>query len=94
VVHLCHIRVQTGGSAFLFLCTDDFWADYRALVAKAAVFVRKPRSESYGTVAVFQDLYGNLWDLIQHHAAPSPTDDTSDLPGRLVRRDKPARRRE
>ncbi|MBS0419574.1 MAG: VOC family protein [Proteobacteria bacterium] len=58
---------QTGGRIFLFLCTDDFWRDYHALVAKGVVFVREPRDEPYGTVAVFQDLYGNLWDLIQHH---------------------------
>lgn len=57
---------QTGGRVFLFLCTDDFWRDYRALVAKGVVFVRAPRDEPYGIVAVFKDLYGNLWDLIQH----------------------------
>src|SRR6201989_3676258 len=55
---------QTGGRVFLFLCTDDFWRDYRNLVARGVVFVREPRDEPYGTVAVFQDLYGNLWDLI------------------------------
>jgi catechol 2,3-dioxygenase-like lactoylglutathione lyase family enzyme len=56
---------QTGGRVFLFLCTDDFWRDYRNLVARGVVFVREPHDEPYGTVAVFQDLYGNLWDLIQ-----------------------------
>jgi uncharacterized glyoxalase superfamily protein PhnB len=56
---------QTGGRVFLFLCTDDFWRDYRNLVARGVTFVREPRDETYGTVAVFQDLYGNLWDLIQ-----------------------------
>lgn len=56
---------QTGGRVFLFLCTDDFWRDYENLVARGVVFVREPRDEPYGTVAVFQDLYGNLWDLIQ-----------------------------
>jgi catechol 2,3-dioxygenase-like lactoylglutathione lyase family enzyme len=56
---------QTGGRVFLFLCTDDCWRDYRNLVARGVVFVREPRDEPYGTVAVFQDLYGNLWDLIQ-----------------------------
>jgi len=65
---------QTGGRVFLFLCTDDFWHDYRALVAKGVVFVREPRNEPYGTVAVFKDLYGNLWDLIQHRTAPALTD--------------------
>jgi catechol 2,3-dioxygenase-like lactoylglutathione lyase family enzyme len=56
---------QTGGRVFLFLCTDDFWRNYRNLVGRGVVFVREPRDEPYGTVAVFQDLYGNLWDLIQ-----------------------------
>jgi catechol 2,3-dioxygenase-like lactoylglutathione lyase family enzyme len=56
---------QTGGRVFLFLYTDDFWRDYRAYKAKGIVFVRDPKEESYGTVAVFQDLYGNLWDLVQ-----------------------------
>jgi catechol 2,3-dioxygenase-like lactoylglutathione lyase family enzyme len=56
---------QTGGRVFLFLHTDDFWRDLRAYSAKGVKFVREPRDESYGTVAVFADLYGNLWDLIQ-----------------------------
>lgn len=60
---------QTGGRVFLFLCTDDFWRDYRNLVAKGVVFVRGPGEEPFGTVAVFKDLYGNLWDLIQHRTA-------------------------
>ena len=63
---------QTGGRVFLFLFTDDFWPDYQALVAKGVVFVREPRDESYGTVAVFEDLYGNLWDLIQHRSTRPP----------------------
>jgi uncharacterized glyoxalase superfamily protein PhnB len=46
-------------------CTDDFWQDFRSFQAKGVVFVREPREEPYGTVAVFQDLYGNLWDLLQ-----------------------------
>jgi catechol 2,3-dioxygenase-like lactoylglutathione lyase family enzyme len=54
---------QTGGRVFLFLDTDDFWRDYSAFVAQGVEFVRPPRRESYGTVAVFKDLYGNLWDL-------------------------------
>lgn len=57
---------QTGGRVFLFLSTDDFWRDYHAYQAKGVVFVREPKEESYGTVAVFQDLYGNLWDLVQY----------------------------
>jgi catechol 2,3-dioxygenase-like lactoylglutathione lyase family enzyme len=56
---------QTGGRVFLFLYTDDFWRDYRAYKAKGVVFVREPKEETYGTVAVFKDLYGNLWDLVE-----------------------------
>ena len=56
---------QTGGRVFLFLYTDDFWRDFRAYEAKGVIFVRAPKEEPYGTVAVFQDLYGNLWDLFQ-----------------------------
>jgi catechol 2,3-dioxygenase-like lactoylglutathione lyase family enzyme len=56
---------QTGGRVFLFLNTDDFWRDYQAYKAKGVVFVREPKEESYGMVAVFEDLYGNLWDLLQ-----------------------------
>ncbi len=56
---------QTGGRVFLFLYTDDFWRDFHAYQAKGVVFVRQPEQESYGTVAVFNDLYGNLWDLVQ-----------------------------
>jgi catechol 2,3-dioxygenase-like lactoylglutathione lyase family enzyme len=56
---------QTGGRVFLFLYTDDFWRDYNAYRAKGVVFVRGPAVESYGTVAVFQDIYGNQWDLLQ-----------------------------
>ena len=56
---------QTGGRVFLFLHTDDFWRDFRSYTAKGVVFVREPKEERYGTVAVFKDLYGNLWDLIQ-----------------------------
>jgi catechol 2,3-dioxygenase-like lactoylglutathione lyase family enzyme len=55
---------QTGGRVFLFLHTDDFWRDYKSMTAKGVSFVREPSQESYGTVAVFRDLYGNLWDLI------------------------------
>jgi uncharacterized glyoxalase superfamily protein PhnB len=56
---------QTGGRVFLFLNTDDFWRDYAHMVALGIEFVREPKSEPYGTVAVFKDLYGNLWDLLQ-----------------------------
>jgi catechol 2,3-dioxygenase-like lactoylglutathione lyase family enzyme len=56
---------QTGGRVFLFLYTDDFWRDYARYQARGVQFVREPQTEDYGTVAVFQDLYGNLWDLLQ-----------------------------
>jgi catechol 2,3-dioxygenase-like lactoylglutathione lyase family enzyme len=56
---------QTGGRVFLFLETDDFWRDYESYRKKGIVFVREPAEESYGTVAVFKDLYGNLCDLLQ-----------------------------
>ena len=56
---------QTGGRVFLFLQTDDFWRDYDAYKSKGVVFVREPKEEMYGTVAVFKDLFGNLWDLVQ-----------------------------
>jgi catechol 2,3-dioxygenase-like lactoylglutathione lyase family enzyme len=56
---------QTGGRVFLFLHTDDFWRDFNAYEKKGVVFVRAPKEESYGTVAVFKDLYGNMWDLLQ-----------------------------
>lgn len=56
---------QTGGRVFLFLSTDDFWRDYNRMVALGIEFIRPPRVEAYGTVAVFRDLYGNLWDLLE-----------------------------
>ncbi|RMG24601.1 MAG: VOC family protein [Bacteroidetes bacterium] len=56
---------QTGGRVFLFLFTDDFWRDYHNLKARNVRFLRPPKEETYGTVAVFEDLYGNKWDLIQ-----------------------------
>jgi catechol 2,3-dioxygenase-like lactoylglutathione lyase family enzyme len=59
---------QTGGRVFLFLNTDNFWRDYNEMVSKGIKFVRAPKEESYGLVAVFEDLYGNLWDLLQINA--------------------------
>ena len=56
---------QTGGRVFLFLNTDDFWRDYNEMASKGIKFVREPRKADYGTVAVFEDLYGNLWDLLE-----------------------------
>lgn len=56
---------QTGGRVFLFLNTDDFWRDYKRMVSEGIKFVRPPQEQDYGMVAVFEDLYGNLWDLLQ-----------------------------
>jgi catechol 2,3-dioxygenase-like lactoylglutathione lyase family enzyme len=60
-----YIGDQAGGRVFLFLRTDDFWRDYTAFVEQGIEFVRAPQEQPYGIVAVFQDLYGTLWDLIQ-----------------------------
>ena len=57
---------QAGGRVFLFLNTDDFWRDYNEMITKKIKFIREPKTEEYGIVAVFEDLYGNLWDLIQY----------------------------
>jgi catechol 2,3-dioxygenase-like lactoylglutathione lyase family enzyme len=56
---------QTGGRVFLFLNTDDFWRDFNEMVSRGIKFVREPKQADYGMVAVFEDLYGNLWDLLQ-----------------------------
>lgn len=56
---------QTGGRVFLFLLTDDFWRDYNAMRARGVRFLEEPRSEPYGTVVIFEDLYGNKWDFIE-----------------------------
>lgn len=67
---------QCGGRVFLFLATDDFWRDYRRYVAAGVRFVREPVEAPYGIVAVFEDLYGNRWDLIEYRdggaASPLP----------------------
>lgn len=65
---------QTGGRVFLFLSTDDFWRDYEEMKARGVRFTEGPREEGYGTVAVFLDLYGNKWDLVQYR----PTGATAD----------------
>jgi uncharacterized glyoxalase superfamily protein PhnB len=62
---------QTGGRVFLFLQTDDFWRDYHAMTARGVRFTEEPREEEYGPVAVFLDLYGNRWDLVQYRPAGS-----------------------
>ena len=56
---------QTGGRVTFFLSTDDFWRDYQRMISRGIRFVRQPQDEVYGTVAVFEDLYGNLWDLLE-----------------------------
>lgn len=61
---------QTGGRVFLFLRTDDFWRDYNRMIERGIQFVREPKQEEYGTVCVFRDLYGNLWDLVELSARP------------------------
>jgi len=71
---------QSGGRVFLFLSTDDFWRDYEEMVAAGIRFVREPRNEAYGTVAVFEDLYGNLWDLLQPEAPLSASSASADRP--------------
>ncbi|HEY4843677.1 MAG TPA: VOC family protein [Terriglobales bacterium] len=62
---------QTGGRVFLFLHTDDFWRDYNEMTARKVKFMREPVEEEYGTVAVFEDLYGNRWDLLQLNSSRS-----------------------
>jgi catechol 2,3-dioxygenase-like lactoylglutathione lyase family enzyme len=66
---------QAGGRVFLFLSSDDFWRDYKRMLSVGIAFVREPKAEPYGTVAVFQDLYGNLWDLLElkKHSDDGPT---------------------
>ena len=62
---IARIGDQTGGRVAFFLHTDDFWRDYNRMLANGVIFLEEPRTEPYGTVAVFRDLYGNLWDLLQ-----------------------------
>ncbi|TDN39244.1 VOC family protein [Hymenobacter sp. UV11] len=68
---LRYVGNQTGGRVFLFLTTDDFWRDYHRLLAQGVQFQETPREEVYATVAVFADLYGNLWDLLQPKLMPT-----------------------
>ena len=63
------VGIQSGGRVFLFLHINDFWRDYKHIIASGVVFDEEPRVEEYGTVVVFQDLYGNKWDLLQSSAA-------------------------
>jgi len=69
---MSRIGNQTGGRVFLFLHTDDFWRDYSEMTERKVKFTREPRKEPYGTVAVFEDLYGNQWDLLELTTAPRP----------------------
>jgi catechol 2,3-dioxygenase-like lactoylglutathione lyase family enzyme len=73
-----HIGRQTGGRVFLFLHTDDFWRDYHDMTANGITFVREPKDAPYGTVAVFEDLYGNWWDLIGPAQPEPPKQRTGD----------------
>jgi uncharacterized glyoxalase superfamily protein PhnB len=66
---LARVGDQTGGRVFLFLHSDDFWRDYHRLRDLGVSFEETPRQEAYGAVAVFADLYGNRWDLLEHRAA-------------------------
>jgi predicted enzyme related to lactoylglutathione lyase len=66
---LASVGNQTGGRVFIFIETDDFWRDYRALSARGVTFVRPPAEAPYGTVAVFEDLYGNRFDLVERKHA-------------------------
>ncbi len=63
----CAVGDQAGGRVWLFLHTDDFWRDYRAMQTAGVNFCETPREEPYATVVVFEDLYGNKWDLLQKH---------------------------
>ena len=65
---------QAGGRVFLFLSTDDFWRDYNQMISAGIEFVREPLAQPYGTVAVFKDLYGNLWDLVGPDTRSNTTD--------------------
>jgi catechol 2,3-dioxygenase-like lactoylglutathione lyase family enzyme len=73
LTQMARIGDQTGGRVFLFLHTDDFWRDYHALQARGLQFVEEPRQETYGIVAVFVDLYGNRWDLLELEPAAADT---------------------
>jgi catechol 2,3-dioxygenase-like lactoylglutathione lyase family enzyme len=71
---------QTGGRVFLFLNTDDFWRDYNQMLSRGITFVREPRNEPYGIVAVFEDLYGNLWDLLELVVRPDHSSERESEP--------------
>lgn len=71
---------QAGGRVFLFLGTENFWRDYRRMTAAGVQFVRAPSRKSYGTVAVFEDLYGNRWDLIEYGASAPASPDAPAVP--------------
>jgi catechol 2,3-dioxygenase-like lactoylglutathione lyase family enzyme len=73
---IARIGDQTGGRVFLFLYTDDFWRDYEAFRSRGVRFIREPARHPYGTVAVFEDLYGNLWDLLQPTTERRSEDDS------------------
>jgi catechol 2,3-dioxygenase-like lactoylglutathione lyase family enzyme len=80
---VARIGDQTGGRVFLFLRTDDFWRDYRHMQSRGVQFTEQPRHEAYGTVAVFLDLYGNRWDLVQPHGEIGGKLASVQLPGKM-----------
>ena len=83
---------QSGGRVFLFLDTDDFWRDYEEMRRVGVRFVREPKDASYGTVAVFENLYGNLWDLVQltrRGPAPEAEIETLKAEGQRQKRKRP-----
>ena len=69
---LLHVGNQTGGRVFLFLHTDDFWRDYNRMKENGVHFLEEPRNEPYGMVVVFEDLYGNKWDLLEMNTDLDP----------------------
>ena len=77
---LQQVGKQTAGRVFLFLHTDHFWRDYRLMQAANVKFLESPRQEPYGTVAVFEDLYGNKWDLLQPADPSSPQPSPKETP--------------
>ena len=81
---------QTGGRVFLFLSTDDFWRDYNRMTSLGVAFVRPPSEMPYGTVAVFEDLYGNRWDLVQYTTPKSETQMADDVAQTIIAMERAA----
>lgn len=79
-----YVGDQAGGRVFLFLETDDFWRDYEAYRARGVRFTREPKQADYGIVAVFEDLYGNLWDLVEFSQTLAHRPASGDEPGSIL----------